>query len=159
MVHAKEVLVNQLIANANDRSWYASFEESVEGLSEEDAFWKPDNESHSIAQITQHLIYWNEVWQTRFLKNDFQAVESLSDNADTFKIAKDKTFIELKETLLSFMLDWGNLITQDKLDSNVTGFPVEAAWWALIGNASTHNAYHIGQINYIRKMKKHDNSN
>lgn len=154
MVHAKAVLVDQLLANANDRSWYASFQESVEGLSDKEVFWKPDEESHSIAEITQHLIYWNEVWQKRYEKSDFQAIQSLNDNAVSFLPPDNTSFTVLKETLLKILLRWEKLITVEKLESVVKGFPVEAEWWALIGNATTHNAYHIGQINYIRKMKK-----
>ncbi|SES63560.1 DinB superfamily protein [Oceanobacillus limi] len=154
MVHAKTVLLDQLLANANDRSWYASFEESVNGISNKDAFWKPDENSHSIAEIVQHLIYWNKVWQIRYETFDFHAIQSIDENADTFLIAENTNFTELKEKLIEVLLRWQDLITEKKLESTVNGFPVDAEWWALIGNATTHNAYHIGQINYIRKMKK-----
>ncbi|MUK87891.1 DUF1572 domain-containing protein [Ornithinibacillus sp. L9] len=154
MVHARTVLLGQLLSNANDRSWYASFQESVDGISNENAFWKPDEESHSIAEIVQHLIYWNEVWQVRYEKSNFNALQSLEDNAESFVTPKNCSFPELKEKLLDILLRWQELLTEEKLESNVFGFPVEAEWWALIGNATTHNAYHIGQINYIRKMNK-----
>lgn len=69
---------------------------------------------------------------------------------------KETNFTELKNRLLDVLLHWQALITkEDKLETTVNGFPVEAEWWALIGNATTHNAYHIGQIAYIRKMNKH----
>ena len=154
MIHAKTVLLNQLLSNANDDSWYISFQESVKGISEKDANWKPDEASHSIAEIVQHLIYWNEVWQLRYEQSNVNVVQTLDDNADTFLIPKDKSFTALKDQLLDVLLRWQDLITEEKLESNVNGFPVEAEWWALIGNATTHNAYHIGQIAYIRKMKK-----
>ncbi|WP_175615873.1 DinB family protein [Piscibacillus halophilus] len=154
MVHARAVLINQLLANANDRSWYASFEETVEGISNQEAFWKPEEESHSIAEIVQHLIYWNEVWQVRFEKSNFHSVQSMKDNAASFLLEDNISFTELKEKLLEILLRWEKMLSDDKLESRVDGFPVEAEWWALIGNAATHNAYHIGQINYIRKMKK-----
>lgn len=154
MIHAKMVLLDQLLANANDRSWYASFQESVEGVSDKEANWKPDGASHSIAEVVQHLIYWNEVWQLRYEKSNVHVVQSIEDNADSFLISKDRSFIELKRQLLQVLLRWQELITEERLETAVNGFPVEAEWWALIGNAATHNAYHIGQIAYIRKMKK-----
>ena len=156
MVNAKTVLLNQLLANANDRSWYVPFRDAVEEITEEEAFWKPDAESHSIAEIVQHLIYWNEVWQTRYEQSNFNAIQSLKDNADSFIVPKETNFTELKTRLLDVLLHWQALITkEEKLETTVTGFPVEAEWWALIGNATTHNAYHIGQIAYLRKMNKH----
>lgn len=154
MIHAKSVLLDQLLANANDRSWYTSFQESVEGISDKEAAWKPDESSHSIAEIVQHLIYWNEVWQLRYEKSNYNAVQSLEDNADSFIPPIDKSFTDLKEQLLEVLLRWQELITENKLESKVNGFPVDAEWWALIANATTHNAYHIGQITYIRKMIK-----
>ncbi|BAB05771.1 DinB family protein [Halalkalibacterium halodurans] len=154
LVHVKELLLDQLLANANDPSWYVSFQESVEGLSEEDAFWKPDKESHSIGEIVQHLIYWNETWQLRYKKSHTEAVPPLENNDLSFVIPNGKTFSELKEELLKVLLRWQDLLTEEALESKVNGFPVHAEWWALIGNTTTHNAYHIGQIMYIRKMRK-----
>jgi len=58
MVHAKDVLLDQLLANANDPSWYLPFSDSIKRLTEEQAFWKPNEESNSIAEIVQHLLYW-----------------------------------------------------------------------------------------------------
>ncbi|MEN2766071.1 DinB family protein [Ornithinibacillus xuwenensis] len=154
MIHAKTVLLDQLLANANDRSWYVSFQESVEGISDKEAKWKPDGASHSITEIVQHLIYWNKVWQLRYEKSNVNAVKSIEDNADSFLPSEDQNIAELKEELLKILLRWQDLITERKLESSVNGFPVKAEWWALIGNTATHNAYHIGQIAYIRKMKK-----
>ncbi|RND01320.1 DUF1572 domain-containing protein [Lysinibacillus halotolerans] len=46
------------------------------------------------------------------------------------------------------------LLTDEKIESDVKGFPEVVKWWQVLGNVSTHNAYHIGQIIYIRKMLK-----
>lgn len=153
MMEAKTILLDQLLANANDRSWYISFSEVVEGLSESEAFWKPDSSSHSIAEIVQHLIYWNEIWQMRYRENQVKA-PSQTNNANTFLVKDEVTFFELKEKLLHILLKWQELIEEEQLLSIVNGFPVKAEWWAIISNAATHNAYHIGQLAYLRKMEK-----
>lgn len=154
MVHAKDVLSDQLLANANDPSWYLPFSDSVENLSEEDALWKPNENSNSIAEIVQHLLYWNETWQTRYQKSHLNAVPSIENNNNSFIIPENKTFNDLKEELLKVLLQWQDLLTEEKIESNVNGFPVPAQWWAILGNVVTHNAYHIGQIIYIRKLQK-----
>lgn len=153
MINAKTILLDQLLANANDRSWYISFDEAVDGLTEQEAFWKPDEYSHSIAEIVQHLIYWNETWQLRYKENQVNA-SAKTNNDDTFTIRDEKTFSEIKEKLLQILLQWQELIEEEQLLSIVNGYPVKAEWWAIISNAATHNAYHIGQLIYIRKMKK-----
>jgi uncharacterized damage-inducible protein DinB len=154
MIRAKDVLSDQLLANANDPSWYLPFSDSVENLSEEEALWKPNENSNSIAEIVQHLLYWNETWQTRYQKSHFNAVPSIGNNNNSFIIPENQTFNDLKEGLLKVLLQWQDLLTEEKIESNVNGFPVPAQWWAILGNVATHNAYHIGQIIYIRKQQK-----
>lgn len=154
MIGAKTILLDQLLANANDRSWYISFYEVTDGLTEEEAFWKPDDSSHSIAEIVQHLIYWNETWQLRYKENHVNACSQTNNNADTFHVRDEDTFFELKEKLLKILLQWQEFIEEEQLLSIVNGYPVMAEWWAIISNAATHNAYHIEQLAYIRKMKK-----
>ncbi|SEG50776.1 DinB family protein [Paenibacillus sp. UNC499MF] len=154
MVHVKDILSDQLLANANDPSWYLPFSTAVENLSEEAAFWKPSEDSNSIAEIVQHLLYWNETWQTRYRKSDVNTVPPIGNNNKSFIIPKDKKFTDLKDQLLDVLLKWQDLLTEEKVESDVIGFPVSARWWELLGNLSTHNAYHIGQICYIRKLQK-----
>lgn len=154
MSDIKILLLDQLLANANDSSWYSSFSETVDGLSETEAFWKPDGSSHSIAEIVQHLIYWNETWQLWYKENQVNAVSQSNNNADTFLVRDEDTFFELKEKLLKILLQWQEFIEEEQLLSIVNGYPVKAEWWAIISNAATHNAYHIGQLAYIRKMEK-----
>ncbi|GLC88917.1 DinB family protein [Lysinibacillus piscis] len=153
MIEAKTILSDQLLANANDPSWYLSFAEAVDGLSEADAFWKPDDTSHSIAEIVQHLIYWNETWQLWYKANQVNA-DAQTDNAETFLVQDGITFLALKEKLLQILLHWQALIEEKQLLSIVNGYAVKAEWWGIIANATTHNAYHIGQVVYIRKMAK-----
>ncbi|MET3728079.1 putative damage-inducible protein DinB [Fictibacillus halophilus] len=154
MVHVKSLLADQLLANANDASWYLPFNETVENLTEEEAFWKPSENCHSIAEIVQHLLYWNKTWQTRYIQSRVQAVPSIGDNDKSFFIPENQKFSQLKEQLLVVLLQWQNLLSEEKVESEVNGFPVPAKWWEIIGNAATHNAYHIGQIIMIRKLQK-----
>ncbi|KOY81602.1 DinB family protein [Lysinibacillus macroides] len=153
MIEAKTILLDQLLANANDCSWYSSFCKVADELTEAEAFWKPDHASHSIAEIAQHLIYWNETWQLRYQENQVNIVPQ-THNVDTFLVQKGVPFVDLKEKLLNTLLQWQKLIEEEQLLAKVEGYPVEAKWWAIIANAATHNAYHIGQLAYIRKMVK-----
>lgn len=153
MTHAKDVLAEQLLANANDPSFYVPFSESVANLLEEEAFWKPNDESNSIAEIVQHLLYWNETWQKRYEKSHVNAVAPI-DNNESFVVSKNQSFADLKNCLLEALLHWNDLLCEEKVDSEVNGFPVTAKWWEILSNISAHNAYHIGQIVYIRKLQK-----
>lgn len=105
-MHVRSLLKDQLLANANDRSWYISYQEVVEGLTDDEAFWKPNEQTHSIAEITQHLIYWNEVWQERYEKADLHVIETVEDNAESFFVTNGNDFEKLKEKLLGVLLSW-----------------------------------------------------
>ena len=153
MFHPKDVLSDQLLANANDPSWYVPFTESIKNLTEEEASWKVNDESNSIAEIVQHLLYWNETWQTRYKEASIHAVQAVESNDSTFIIPKNKTFVELQQQLLTVLLQWQEILTAEQLESEVKGY-FHANWWQVVGNVTTHNAYHIGQIVYIRKIQK-----
>lgn len=154
MVHAKDVISDQLLANANDPSWYIPFSDSIRGLTEDQAFWKPNEESNSIAEIVQHLLYWNQTWQTRYKKSHVDAVPSIGNNNNSFIIPVNHSFANLKKQLLEVLLLWPELLSEEKVESEVNGFSGHVKWWEVLGNVSTHNAYHIGQIIYIRKLQK-----
>ncbi|MED3554313.1 DinB family protein [Cytobacillus praedii] len=154
MFHVKDVLADQLLANANDPSWYLPFTDSVENLSEKEAFWRPNKDCHSIAEIVQHLLYWNETWQTRYKESNVKAVPPLNNNNESFIIPDNQSFQNLKERLLSALLQWQDLLTTERIERNVEGFPEKVQWWEVLGNVTTHNAYHIGQIIYIRKLQQ-----
>lgn len=51
------------------------------------------------------------------------------------------------------LLLWQELLHEEKVESQVNGFSENVKWWEVLGNVSTHNAYHIGQIIYIRKLQ------
>lgn len=153
MVQAREVLSNQLLANANDPSWYVTFTESVQGLSEEEAAWKADEDSNSIAELVQHLLYWNQTWQTRYREASVLAVPFVESNDQTFMLSQGIPFEQLHTRLLAVLLAWQSLLTEAQLAEDVQEFP-GSQWWEIVGNVTTHNAYHIGQIVFIRKLQK-----
>lgn len=151
MTHVRELLSEQLLANANDKSFYVPFEEAVKDLTESHAVWKPNSESNSILEIVNHLIYWNKTWQKRFKNNSMKAVGDI-ENDVTMKTEDASSFQEKEDELLEVLLNWQKMMDAQKLDQEIPDFPVKAEWWGLIGNVMSHNAYHIGQVVYIRKQ-------
>lgn len=152
MVHAKDVLANQLLANANDPSWHLPFIQAVEAVTEEEAFWKPGAGMNSIAELTGHLLYWNETWQSRYREGRVDAVPPIGDNNRSFVVPEGTAFSELRGSLLQVLLEWQTLVSEERLEEQVEGFPEPAAWWEIISNAATHNAYHIGQMVVMHKL-------
>ncbi|WNS47052.1 DinB family protein [Paenibacillus sp. MMS20-IR301] len=158
MVHAKDVLANQLLANANDPSWHLPFLQAVESVTEEEAFWKPGAGLSSIAELTQHLLYWNKTWQTRYRAGQVDAVPPIGDNNRSFELPAGIAFSDLRAELLQTLLQWQSLLEVQALEQQVNGFPEPAAWWEIVSNAATHNAYHIGQMVLLHKLYRSERS-
>jgi uncharacterized damage-inducible protein DinB len=138
----KTVLLQQLKNSHSKEEWFAPINVAVNGITAEQSNWKDSSDNHSIGQLVSHLVFWNE----RVLKS-FQG-----NTPPDFKGDNATTFTQLNEN------EW-NAATR-KLDSIQTLFEqlVETGshdqlkeWSSTIGNLGMHNAYHTGQIIYIRK--------
>ncbi len=130
---------------------------AVAGLTAEQARWTPtaggidakSAQMHSPAQLVAHLIYWNEN-ALAHLKGEKAAAYS-GNNEDTF-VGYDVNQITPAQ--------WSALVA--RLDHVMSGLEqwVQSASSAdlakganTVAHVGTHNAYHIGEIVYVRKLQ------
>jgi DinB superfamily len=140
----KSVLLEQLRSTHNKEEWFVPVNIAIQGLTAEQAAWKDNTENHSIAQLVNHLIFWNQQQLAKFKGEKPPAFNG--DNKETFS-GVDKTSWETSVKKLDEVLTaWEKAIEQAD-EAKLT------QWYTTIGRISTHNAYHTGQIIYIRKMK------
>ncbi len=137
-------LDKQLKYAHSNENWFAPVNVATKGLSADQANWHDGTENHSIAQIVFHLVFWND----RLLQ-DIQGIQ-VPNFTDDNKV----TFSEISEE------DWAGMIM--KLDQILTDIEDETRkledkqlkeWSETLANIAAHNAYHTGQIVYIRKQK------
>jgi len=140
----KTILLEQLHTTHDVKDWFVPVNIALEGLTPEQAKWKDGSGNHSIGQLASHLIFWN-LQQLNKFKNLPQP---------TFDGNNDETFNSFDNN------NWK--ATVQKLDSVLTAIEkaVEASddaklqkWYNTIAHINTHNAYHTGQIIYIRKLQ------
>jgi len=140
----KSILLEQLKTTHNVEDWFVPVNIAIDGLTPEQASWKDSSGNHSIAQLVNHLIFWDSEQLAKF-KGEKPAPYS-GDNTETFT-GLDK-------------YAWDASVK--RIDSVLTAFEkaIEAAddaklktWYSAIAHVGTHNAYHTGQIIYIRKMR------
>lgn len=140
----RSALLTQLKNTHNNKAWFVPANIAVAGLTAEQASWK-DGGNHSVGQLVHHLVFWNE----RTLKN------LKGEKQEKFEGTNDETFEKFDKKT------WDDLVK--RMDVVMTGFEtfiaevpeavlIEIA--PLIGNISSHNAYHIGQIISVRKAQK-----
>ena len=140
----KSILLEQLKTTHNVQDWFVPSILAVKGLTPEQANWKDSSENHSIAQLTTHLIFWDEHALNKFVGKDTSSFNG--DNKETFSPVDETSWPAAIAKLDSVLTAW-EVAVQNADDAKLQ------KWYSTIAHIGTHNAYHTGQILYIRKMK------
>lgn len=154
-----EILYDQFIACYNEEGWFMPLKIALEGLTEEQFAWKESANLHSIRQLVDHLLFWNERYLMRLKDVPLIALKIEKDNDPTFNMYDSLSKDELIEKTYKVFDEISGIlkdISEDKLDQNAfKDFPENTdKWWEVLENITTHNTFHIGQIVFIRKKLK-----
>jgi uncharacterized damage-inducible protein DinB len=140
----KSILLEQLRTTHNDKDWFVPANLAVEGLTPEQASWTDGKGNHSIGQLTVHLIYWNKENLAKFRGE--QPAKFSGDNNETFNSFDSKKWsaaVKDLDEVLNALEKEVEAMDDKKLET----------WASNIAHIGTHNAYHVGQIVYIRKQQ------
>lgn len=140
----REVLLEQLHTTHDQEDWFVPANVAVEGLTPEQAKWTDGKGNHSIGQLANHLVFWNERNLARFEGKTPAAYSG--NNDETFNSFDSKTWADTVQRLDRVMKEWEKVVGEAD-DAKLK----DAA--SLIAHVGTHNAYHIGQIIYVRKLQ------
>jgi DinB superfamily len=145
----RSILLYELHSTHNQAQWFVPISVAVDGLTAEQASWQPTGGGHSAGQLTYHLLFWN---RRNFEKLSGQAQGKFSGNNDeTFEKFDNKQWADTVKDLNQVMNDIEKFV--ESADDQKL-----AAIAPTIANISTHNAYHVGQIVYVRKLQGSWNS-
>jgi len=139
----KSVLLAQFKTTWDKQEWFVPVAKGIEGITAEQASWRPSDSSHSVGQLAHHLLFWNKHLLDQF--HGKKTDEFSGNNNETFDAFTEASWAETVQQLKQVMLDWEKAIG-DADDAKLQ------AWYSNIANMNTHNAYHTGQILYIRKQ-------
>jgi uncharacterized damage-inducible protein DinB len=140
----RSILLEQLKTTHNVKDWFVPVNNALEGLTAEQAMWKDSSGNHSIAQLATHLLFWNKQSLDKFKGVKPDAFSG--DNKETFSGVDNNTWPETLKKLDAVLAEWENVV------ANADEAKLKE-WYSTIAHIGTHNAYHTGQIIYIRKMK------
>ena len=140
----KSILLAQLKTTHNVQDWFVPINQSLEGLTPEQAIWKDKKDNHSVAELATHLLFWDKQQLAKFKGVKGDAFDG--DNTKTFSNLSKEEWATVLKQLDQVLTDLEKLIEQAD-DAQV------AKWSGDISHISTHNAYHTGQILYIRKSQ------
>lgn len=143
-----DLLVKVLDSTYDKESWYAPFKDAIEGLTAQQASWKPSGEAtKSIWENVNHLIYYKE----RLLANmEGREWKNPLDGDQTFSLTEQsgdekewRKVVERAEIAQRNLRGILSKTSAEKFD------PLEEKLLDIM----LHDAYHTGQIMLIRKMQ------
>jgi uncharacterized damage-inducible protein DinB len=143
-VTLRTILLEQLRTTHNEKDWFVPIDVAVEGITAEQASWKDGSGNHSVGQLTNHLLFWN---RRELAKFKGEPEEKYSGNTDeTFNNFDSKKWQDTVKQLDQVMSELEKLVeTAD--DKKLQ------AWASEIARIGTHNAYHVGQIIFVRRLQ------
>jgi uncharacterized damage-inducible protein DinB len=140
----KGVLLEQLRTTHKSQDWFASGNTAISGLTAEQARWTDGKGNHSVGQLTYHLVFWNKRSLMKFKGEKSAAFNG--NNDETFNNFSPEQWNDIVKQFDQVMTDWEKAVEaadDKKIAENAS----------LIAHIGTHNAYHIGQIVYVRKAQ------
>jgi hypothetical protein len=136
------VLLEQLRTTHNSKDWFVDGNTAIAGLTPEQASWKDANGNHSVGQLAYHLVFWNRQSLAKFKGETPEKFSGNNEETfDKFDAAQWKSIVQQFDQV---MTDWEKAVeaADDKKLADSA---------SLIAHIGTHNAYHIGQIVFVRK--------
>ena len=148
----RSILLSQLHTTHDKADWFVPVNTAVAGLSVEQAKWIPTNAAgkldpnanHSVGMLAYHLLFWNTNALAR-LKGE-KAPPVPSNNDETFNDFDAATWTKTVHDLDAVLTALEDLV------ANADDAKLEKIA-PTIAHVSTHNAYHTGQILYVRKLQ------
>ena len=144
-----DLLLNTLDSTFDKESWYAPFKHAIEGLTAEQAMWKPSGEeTNTIWENVNHLIYYKERLAANLEGREW--IHNLDGN-DTFYLTKQsnddmewKKVVERSEDAQHNLRQVLSAISERERAKFTRGKLLDIM---------LHDAYHTGQIIQLRKMQ------
>ncbi len=148
----RSILLSQLRSTHNQADWFVPVNTAVAGLTADQAKWVPTNAAgkvdananHSVGMLAYHLLFWNTNSLAK-LKGE-KAPPVPSNNDETFNQFDAATWTKTEHDLDAVLTALEDLVAHADDTTLVKIAPT-------IANISTHNAYHTGQILYVRKLQ------
>jgi uncharacterized damage-inducible protein DinB len=138
----KGVLLEQLRTTHNVKDWFVPANIAVEGLTAEQATWKDNSGNHSVGQLAYHLVFWDAQELAKFKGETPSKFDG--NNEETFNNFDAKKWAATVQQLDEVMTAWEKAVEAAD-DAKIQ------QWASVIAHVGAHNAYHIGQIIYVRK--------
>ena len=138
------ILLEQLRTTHNEKDWFVPVSLAVAGLTPEQATWTDKSGNHSVGQLANHLLFWDTEALARFKGEKPPKYDG--NNDETFNNFDAKSWKQTVDRLDAVLADWEKAVEAAD-DAKLQKYA------SLIAHVGAHNAYHVGQIIYVRKLQ------
>src|SRR4051812_14937660 len=148
----RSVLLSELHSSHDKAEWFTPIKAAVAGLTAEQAKWVPQNAqgkvdpkaNHSVGMLVYHLAFWNENSLAKLRGEKPQGPKDSNDETfNDFDAAHWDEIVQRLDRVMKELEAEVEKMPEDKLAKSAP----------MISHISTHNAYHTGQILYVRKLQ------
>jgi hypothetical protein len=148
----RSVLLAELHSTHDKADWFVPVNTAIAGLTADQAKWIPANSAgkldpnanHSVGMLTYHLYFWNN--NTLATLTGKKPAPVPSNNDETFNDYDAASWGKTVQNLDAVMKALEDLVANADDATLAKIAPT-------IANICTHNAYHTGQILYVRKLQ------
>lgn len=138
----RSTLLYELKVTHNQKEWFVPVSVAVAGLTPRQASWTDGKGNHSVGQLANHLLFWNRRALAQLKGEKIAKFEG--NNDETFNAFDAKSWAATTAGLDSVLTGLEQFVAQadqktlEKIAPNIS-------------NIATHNAYHTGQMVFVRK--------
>lgn len=150
--------ITQFAALYDGHPWFGdSICKILERVTAAKAYWQPNQDAHSIAQIISHMIYWRQALIKR-LGGDTEYKPSMKsdDNWRTNDQLKKRGWKSLRASLDQSQSQMLLLISKHQDSLLKKKYSEKATYEALINGILQHDLYHTGQVAYLKSIYRAD---
>jgi hypothetical protein len=148
----RSILLAELHSTHDKADWFVPVNTAVAGLTADQAKWIPanaagkldPNANHSVGMLAYHLYFWNNNALATLTGKKPAPVPS--NNDETFNDYDAASWQKTVHDLDAVMKALEDLVAN-------ADDPTLAKIAPTVANICTHNAYHTGQILYVRKLQ------
>jgi hypothetical protein len=126
---------------AGGMGWYAPWSQVLEGMTPEQAAWRPRPERHSIWQIAGHIMFWREVIVRSAAGEQVGDEERARRNFESPASVTQEAWDDLRRRFEDSHRRVRDVIENPSTD--LKNFQ----------RLAYHDSYHVGQIMYLRAMQ------
>ena len=147
----RSILLSELHSTHDTAEWFTPIKAAVAGVTAEQAKWVPQNAqgkvdpnaNHSVGMLVNHLAFWNENALLRLRGEKRKGPDSNDETFNDFDVAHWDDVVQRLDRVMKDLEAEVEKVPEEKLASAAS----------TISHISTHNAYHTGQILYVRKLQ------